>query len=437
MPEIEIPYGWKPREYQLNFWQAMVRGCNRALLCWHRRCGKDLTAFNWAFVDMMAVHPGGQWWHVWPTYEQGRKGWWEGADNKGRRFIDYIPKELIRRRRDDMMMVELTNGSLYRVVGAEDPNRLVGANPVGLILTEYSIQNPEAWNYLRPIITANDGTAIFNFTPRGRNHAHELYVNVREDPKWFCELLTVDDTNVVSKELLEQERKAGMSEELIQQEYYCSFNAPMSGAYYAEEMKNAEKEGRIRSVPYDPNLEVETWWDLGRRDSNAIWFAQRHYGEIRLIDYVEGTDKNLGQWIKVLRDKPYLYSGHIAPSDIQVEEYSTGLKRIDFAREMGINFQIAPKLKLQDGIDIVRRTLPTCYFDADKCYRGIEALKSYFKEWDELLQVFSERPKHNWASHGADAFRMGCTASVPRRNRNLPKKANLNYDVFESLRKAR
>jgi phage terminase large subunit len=435
MPEISLPYAWEPRDYQIPFWRAMERGCQRALLCWHRRAGKDLTAFNWALFDMAVLHPGGQWWHVWPSYEQGRKGWWDGADNKGRRFLDYIPKELVKRRREDMMMLELVNGSIYRVVGGDDPDRLVGANPVGLIMTEYSLHNPAAWDYLRPILAANEGSAIFPFTPRGRNHAHELFVNVQDDPKWFKSLLSIEDTKALSLSVLDDERAAGMTEELIQQEYYCSFNAPMSGAYYAEQIKAAEQEGRIRSVPYDRNLEVETWWDLGRRDANAIWFVQRFFDELRVIDYEEASGKSLDEWVKIVREKPYIYSGHIAPHDIEVEEYSTGMKRIDYARQFGIDFITAPKLSLQEGIDIVRRTLPLCYFDEQNTFRGVEALKSYFKKWDEVKQVYSDAPVHNWASHGADAFRTGCISRVPRKARNRPK-PKTKYDVFASIRRS-
>lgn len=431
--EVSIPFGWEPRDYQQPFWNAMLRGCQRAMLCWHRRAGKDLTAFNWAFVDMAAFHPGGQWWHVWPTYEQGRKGWWDGADNKGRRFLDYIPKEMIKRKRDDMMMLELTNGSIYRVVGADDPDRLVGANPIGLIMTEFSIQNPAAWDYLRPILAANNGTAIFPFTPRGRNHAHELYVNVKEDPKWFTSLLDIETTGATPLSVIDEERQAGMTEELIQQEYYCSFNAPQSGAYYAEQIKAAERDGRIGKFPYDNKLEVETWWDLGRRDANAIWFVQRFFDEYRIIDYVEATGKSLDEWIKIVREKPYIYSGHIAPHDIEVEEYSTGLKRSDYARELGIDFQVAPKLNLQEGIDITRRTLPYCYFD-EKAWKGVEALKSYFKKYDDERQVYSDAPVHNWASHAADAFRTGCVARTPGRKKKKPPKQSTRYNVFEAIR---
>lgn len=416
MPQISLPYNWEPRDYQMDFWDAMLRGCKRALLVWHRRAGKDLTAFNWAIFDLVTIHPGGQWWHVWPTYEQGRKGFWDGADNTGRRYLDYIPPQLIKRKRDDMMMVELVNGSVYRVVGADDPDRLVGANPVGLIMTEYSLQNPAAWDYLRPIVAANDGTALFPFTPRGRNHAHELMVNVRNDANWLVDIKPLDVTQALPMSILDEERAAGMTEELIRQEYFCSFNAPLSGSYYGPALDKAMEEGRITRVPYDTNLGVETWWDIGISDETAIWFVQKVGSEIRAIDYEEASGKSLADWIKLVKEKPYHYFAHIGPHDLAAREMSTGKTRQEFALENGMRFDIAPKLSVDEGIDIVRRHLSRMWFDEDRCFRGVEALKSYRKEWDAKRQIYGRNPVHDWSSHGSDALRVGLTATRPKRS---------------------
>lgn len=435
--KISLPYEWLPRHYQEGFWEAMLAGKRRALLAWHRRAGKDLTAFNWAVLDMAALHPGGQWWHVWPTYEQGRKGWWEGADNTGRRFLDYVPPGLVKRKREDMMMLELTNGSIYRIVGAEDPDKLVGANPVGLIMTEFSLHNPAAWDYLRPILAANEGTAIFPFTPRGRNHAHQLYMNVRNNPDWYCSTLSIEQSGALPMSVLDDERAEGMSEELIQQEYYVSFNAPMSGAYYAEQMKRAEADKRITRVPYDPHLGVQTWWDIGIGDSTAIWFVQRLGSEFRFIDYEEASGKSLTDWINLVKAKPYLYHSHIGPHDLGAREMTTSKTRIEFAREHGLNFELAPKIAVDDGIDIVRRMLASAWFDEEKCYRGIEALKSYRKEYDEKKGIFTDKPFHDWSSHGADAMRMGAVGSrdTTKKRNDISKKKT--YDPFANTRPGR
>lgn len=434
MPKLTLPYDWSPRPYQMDFWNAMLRGCRRSMLVWHRRAGKDLTAFNWAILDMAALHPGGQWWHVWPTYEQGRKGFWEGADNTGRRYMDYIPPELVKRRRDDMMMLELKNGSIYRIVGAEDPDRLVGANPVGLIMTEFSLHNPAAWDYLRPILAANEGTAIFPFTPRGRNHAHQLLVNVKNDPNWLVDIKPLDVTKALPLSVLDEERAAGMSEELIRQEYFCSFQAPLSGSYYGPLIERAEEEKRVTNVPYEPNLPVETWWDLGIADETAVWFVQRYGQELRFIDYEEAAGRSLADWAKVIKERPYHYSGHIGPHDLEVREYSTGKTRRDFAAENGLRFVLAPRLPVQEGIDIVRRTLTRCWFDQTKCYKGIEALKSYRKEYDAKRQIFADKPLHDWSSHAADAFRTGAVATKPRTDKRKAQKTP-TFDPYAAGRR--
>jgi phage terminase large subunit len=170
----------------------------------------------------------------------------------------------------------------------------------------------------------------------------------------------------------------------------------------------------LTNVPYDPNLGVETWWDLGLRDATAVWFVQRFGQEIRLIDYDEESGLSLADWCKRIKEKPYHYTRHIGPHDLESREYSTGMTRLEFARTNDLRFDVAPKVKVTDGIDSVRRLLARCWFDETKCYRGVEALKSYRKEWDAKLQVFRPTPLHDWSSHGADAFRTGAVASRPK-----------------------
>lgn len=433
MPKVTLPNRWEPREYQKPFWSAMTNGCKRAMLVWHRRAGKDLTALNWMIMEMVLYRPGGAVWHVWPSYRQGRK-FWEGADNTGRRYLDYFPAELIKRKRDDEMLLELKNGSIYRVVGSDDPDSLVGANPVGLIMTEFSLQSIAAWDFLRPIVTANNGTVIFPFTPRGHNHAYELYKLAKANPAWFVSVQGIDKTKALPLSVLDEERASGMSEELIQQEYFCSWTAPLSGAFYAKQMQDAMGGQRIRSVPYDPNLPVETWWDLGLDDETSIWFAQRVGQEIRLIDYEEASDRSLLDWVKVVLGKNYIYSHHVGPHDLAVREYSTGTSRFDFAARHGMNFTVAPKLPVADGIDAVRRMIPTCWFDETRCANGIEALKAYRKEFDDKRQVFRDTPYHDWASHAADAMRVGATTVSRPRISEVAKKQKVRYDPLANSR---
>jgi hypothetical protein len=201
-----------------------------------------------------------------------------------------------------------------------------------------------------------------------------------------------------------------MSEDLYDQEFECSFQAAITGSYYGAIIDDLQKNNKITSVPYDPNLDCETWWDLGLKDSTAIWFVQKHGDEIRVIDYEESSGEGLDFYADLLDSKPYKYDRHIAPHDIKVRELGAfGKSRLESALELGISFDIAPKLSIEDGIEAVRKTLPKCYFDKEKTYQGVEALKAYQKKWDDKNQCFKNRPIHNFASHPADAFRYGCT----------------------------
>jgi len=411
--EVTVPHNWRPRDYQLPFWRYMQAGGRRAVLVWHRRAGKDLTALNWTVPAM--INRVGLYWHLAPTYKQGRKIVWDGFTSEGRKFLDHFPQELIKSVRQDLMKVELINGSIYQVVGTDDVDSLVGANPVGIVLSEYSLQNPRAWQMLSPILNENGGWAIFVYTPRGRNHGHTLLKDAINQPDWYSQVLTVDDTTkitsngqvlpLVPPHLIQQDRDTGIPEQTIKQEYWCSFDASLVGAYYADPMDKALQEDRITTVPYEHALPVHTAWDLGRNDQTAIWFFQLIRNQIRLIDYHESRDKSLQYYIKYIKEKEYIYGQHLAPHDIGVKEYSTGMSRVDFARKHGVNFQPVPKLRIEDGIQGVRSILGRCYFDSRKCVDGIEALRQYKKVYDERNKVYKDKPKHDASSDGADAFR--------------------------------
>ncbi len=180
----------------------------------------------------------------------------------------------------------------------------------------------------------------------------------------------------------------------------------VDGAYYGSEFKDLKRSGRITTVPYDPSLRVDTWWDLGMHDYTAIWFTQVYGKEIRVIDYYENSGEGLQFYIRVLNEKRYLYGRHTAPHDITVREMTTGRSRLETARGLGIDFKVAAKLNVQDGIQAVRNILPMCWFDAKNCEDGIRALESYHKEFDEKRQVFKDSPEHDFSSHAADAFRI-------------------------------
>ena len=406
MAEVTLPNAWTPRRHQRRLWDYLENGGRRAVAVWHRRAGKDSTAINWTAV---AAHQRiGTYWHMLPTANQGRMVVWEGRDGAGRRLIDQaFPPALRAAERNDRMTMELRCGSVWQVVGSDNYDRLVGANPIGVVFSEWSLTDPRAWDYVRPILAENGGWAVFVYTPRGKNHSFELFDIARHRGDWFAEQLSVADTGVLSPATISEERASGMSEALIQQEYYCSFEAANEGSYYGKLLEQAEQAGRMTKVPCQPELAVDTWWDLGIGDSTAIWFSQRAGLEQHLIDYYECSGEGLAHFAKLLQDRGYVYGSHWAPHDIAARELGTGKSRLEVARGLGLHFKVAPRLPVEDGVEAVRNLLPRCWFDAEKCRQGLRALKSYHRDFNAQRQTYLPHPVHDWASHGADAFRTG------------------------------
>lgn len=414
--KITLPHQWSPRNYQLPFWQAMEGGCKRAVLVWHRRAGKDDTGINWC--ASAAFQRVGLYWHMLPTYKQGRQIVWNGKRSDGTPFLGAFPEEIIKRKRDDEMLIEFVNGSIYQVVGTDDVDRLVGTNPVGVILSEYSLHDPAAWDYIRPILAENGGWAVFIYTARGRNHGYDLYEMAKRHPDWYAELLTVDDTKrpdgtpVITPEAIQSEIDAGMAPEIVQQEFYCSFDAALVGAYYKTQLAAAKAAGRIGNpCPLDPSIPVDTIWDLGIDDAMAIGFFQRVFGEVRCVHYLEAEGEGLQYYAEELRkfaaQNGCTYGEHWAPHDIEVRELSAeGRTRREVAAKLGIHFRVVPKLSVADGIQAVRTIFPKVRFNNSKEVEYlVDMLSQYQKEFDSKRGVYKDKPKHDFTSHGSDMFR--------------------------------
>ena len=405
---IRLPHNFEPRDYQIQLLGALDDGYKRAVAVWHRRAGKDLAMINHIAKSM--YERVGAYYYFFPTYRQARKVIWNGMTRDGTKFTDYIPKQLRSRVHDQEMMIQTENGSLFQLIGTDNIDAVVGANPIGCVFSEWSLQNPAAWDYVRPILAENNGWAVFIYTPRGKNHGHTLLETARAYPDvWYSEVLDVEATGAIRPEILEQERaeiiRKDGNDAHYQQEYMCSFEVPIQGAYYAQQLMKADKDGRISKVPYEENARVHTAWDLGIDDSMSIWFFQIIGREIHFIDYYESHGEGINYYIKYLQEKPYIYDRHFAPHDIKVRELGTGKSRYEVAKQLGISFEVGKNIPVIDGIQAVRSVLSRCWFDKEKCDKGISALMSYHKEWDEDNQVFKNRPTHDWASHGADAFR--------------------------------
>jgi hypothetical protein len=336
------------------------------------------------------------------------------------------------------MRIKLKNNSIWQVVGTDNVDRLVGSNVIGCVFSEYSLQDPRAWDYVRPILAENGGWALFIYTARGRNHGYDLYSMATKNKNWFAQLLTVDDTKrpdgspVISQEAIEDERAAGMPEEMVQQEFWCSFDAPLVGSYYGSQMAAAMREGRITNLPWDPKLDVHTAWDLGIDDSMSIWFFQIYGGEIRFVNYYENSGEAIPHYIKVLKELPYVYGEHYAPHDITVRSLNDGKTRWETAKGLGVKMNVGKRMPIEDGIEAVRNMLPRCYFDAENCARGIEGLRQYRKEWDDARKVFSSTAVKDWTCHPADAFRtmaMGIKEKIGR-GKARPRLADNNYYIL-------
>jgi hypothetical protein len=378
----------------------------RAACVWHRRAGKDSCSLQiCAVASQMRI---GTYWHMLPTLQQGRRVVWEARDKIGRRMIDQAfpaPMRAGKPNNSDMKM-ELSNGSVWQVVGSDNFDSLVGSNPIGIVFSEYSIANPLAWEYFRPILLENDGFAIFIYTPRGKTHGYSLYEMSTKHENWFSSILTVEDTGILSREDVEEEINQGMSREKAMQEFYCSFDVGMEGSYYTEELAYAERNNLIGSYPWDPDKPVQTWWDIGIRDNTSVIFTQEGPdGNPIIIDHVSKRNLGVADWAREIRSYPYNYSDHYGPHDLDTREWGSSVTRQEIARQHGIHFDIVDKVPVQDGIDAARSMIRKAKWDKDKTQSLRDNLGYYHREWDSKRQVFKDKPNHDHSSHDADAFR--------------------------------
>lgn len=411
---------WAPRYYQIPLWRYLDGGGKRAAAVWHRRSGKDELALQWTAVASQKRV--GTYWHMLPSAAQARKAIWSQVNPKtGRRRIDdAFPTGMRAVTRDNEMFMQFRNGSTWNVVGSDNYDSLVGTSPIGVVFSEWSLADPAAWAYIRPILAENDGWALFIYTPRGSNHGRKMYDMANSSEEWFASLLEADKTGVFTPEQLDRERSElvglygeDIGDAFFNQEYFCSFSAAMIGSVYGALLTKARQENRIGRVPHDPSLKVDTFWDIGVNDATAIWFTQNNPAGVRLIDYYEARGHGVDHYADLLKTKPYSYGHHIGPHDIGNKDWgiTKGRSRADIAAELGINFDFAPKLSLEDGINAVRLFLPRCFIDAEKCERGLTALEHYHYNYDDRISDFKREPVHDWSSHAADSLRYGALMS--------------------------
>jgi hypothetical protein len=366
----------------------------------------------------------------------------------GRRRIDEaFPHELRANTNESEMFIRLKNGSTWQVVGSDRYDAAVGSSPAGITFSEWALSNPSAWAYLAPIVIENDGWALFITTARGRNHAKSMLDMAQTRGDWFSEVLPVNATGAMSEAAVEQQRLeyTGIfgkeaADALIDQEYYCSFEAAILGAYWGKEMLLAEQQGRI-CVPVNIGLPVHTAWDIGVDDAMAIWCFQVYPDHLDIVDYYEGHGQGFDHYCEWL-DKRGYHGTDWYPHDVKVREAgSPGARtRIETLILLGRKPQLAPNEDLMDGINAGRKTIPFARFDAKRCAQGLEALRSYRTEWDEKARAFKKTPEHNWASHGSDAWRyLSLSWRAPMREPEEEKApigiplSDLSFDQFMDI----
>ena len=418
--EIQIPY--EPRPLQEKIHNELKRF---NVICCHRRFGKTVFAINHLIMTACEIR-NARLAYIAPTYRQGKAV----AYDYLKEYTDPLMK-LGGKRHETELKVDLWNGSRIQIFGSDNPDALRGLGFDGVVMDEFALMAPRTWTeVVRPAVSDKLGYVIFIGTPMGHNQFWDVYdLAKRIGGDWYAKLYRASETEIIPAEELKSARET-MPHDQFEQEYECSFQAAVSGAFYGKQIQKAERDNRICSVDIANNIPVETWWDLGIGDSTSIWFAQRIGNEIHLIDYYETSGEALSHYANVLEEKGYNYGRHVAPHDITTRELGTGKSRLEVAYNLGIDFEVCPRLEVDHGIEAVRNTLDRCWFDKNRCKYGIDCLRQYRKQFDDKMQTFKNKPLHDWTSHAADAFRYGCAIDGPNRTDWLkPMNVDITYVV--------
>ncbi len=431
-----VSTNYTPRPYQLEIHRNMQRF---NVICCHRRFGKTHLALN-EIIDQAFRNElkNPQYAYAAPTYGQAKRVAWDLLKD----YVKEIPGIIVNEAdlRIDIPRPYQRDKIRIILLGAENPGSLKGIYLDGVVLDEYAEMNTQIWGeVIRPALSDRMGWAIFIGTPKGTNHFYEIYNTAKTTPGWYAATYKASETGIIPFAELEAAR-AVMSDAEYEQEFECSFSAALLGAYYGKEMQAASDSGRILSIGYDPALPVFTYWDLGMDDTTAIWFAQILRGrEIRFIDYHEESGMGLDHYARVLQNKGYLYEEHMLPHDGAVRELgaTNGRSRMETLRALtkGVRVSIGARQSVEDGIQAARLMIAKSWFDVEKCAKGIEALKSYERMWDSKNKIFQAKAKHNWASHGADAFRVAALGIDENKRsaddvRRLSRNTDSDYSVI-------
>ena len=394
-------YPYSPRDAFKDFHKRKERW---AVLVAHRRAGKTVaTICDIIRRAIVENKQDARYAYIAPYYAQAKNIAWD--------YLLKFAEPAIVKANQSELWVELVNGAKIRLFGADNPDALRGLYLDGVVLDEYADMKPRMWGEIvRPLLTDREGWATFIGTPKGHNSFYDIYNAAQKHENWYVKTLRADQSNLIPQnELLDAQQS--MSANQYEQEFLCSFEAAILGAYYGQEMRRITDLGRITDIEYDPMFPCHTAWDLGFNDSTSIWWYQVVHGEIRVLDHHSSNGQAIPFYTGLLKQKEeefgYRYGIHWLPHDARAKTLASGGKSIieQIATKIDIKqLKIVPNLSLQDGIQATRLALNRTWFH-NRCEEGIECLRQYQREWDDDKKVFRDRPKHDWTSHSADAMR--------------------------------
>ena len=412
MSSVEIAR--RIRWYQRPFHEHLVNTPRaRAIEVAHRRWGKDEVTL--AATCELAFKRPASYWHCLPEYEQARKALWTAVNpHTGKRRIDEaFPPELRDAKDEQQMFIRFKNGATWQLVGSDRYNSLVGAGTAGIVFSEWALANPSAWAFIRPMIEENNGWAAFITTPRGRNHAKAMYDMAKGMPdRWFAEISSINETRALSPDQISEARAeyiALYGEDLgraqFEQEYLCSFNAAILGAFYGSEMAKLRTEGRIREFDPVPGKPVHRAWDIGTRDDTSIWWFQVISGVPHIIDCYTNHGSGVEHYAEECAARGWQPGVDYVPHDAKVREWGSDRTRLESMVRHGLRPELVPNEGKLDGINASRVTLKTAVFHPRCEEVGLAALEQYRREWDDDRKMFAANEVRDWTTHLADAFR--------------------------------
>jgi hypothetical protein len=417
----QLPYKFTPRPYQRGLFKAFLEdGQKRGIVVAHRRWGKDKCFLN--LLAMLAIQTKANYAYYFPTAVLGRKALWDNIDVRtGMKVVDHLPPEIVEKKNEQQMKITLCNGSMIQVLGT-DTLDVVGGNYFGVIFSECGQHNPLAWDYTRPILRENGGWALFNGTPRGKNWFYGLFNANRNNPKWFTSYQTIEDTGALTTEDLDEERRAGMSEAIIKQEYFCDWSVAVQGAIFAGLLEKARDGGRVsEAVEWNRAFPVFSSWDIGAPLNQRVWLFQIIEDRIVFLESLLGGSDcaTPAEWAARLKGRAYRYEAHFIPHDAATENGGLWEGALKEAGLKGVT-PVVRQNSVWDGINLAIDAFPRVHFSELPCKAGIEALDEYHSKQEPDGCTIKDVPVHNWASHFADAFSLAFQAIHAREHAGVP-----------------